>query len=93
MVNAAEKSKSEDVEQRENISARNTLSTFAFNVNQTCGDVRIGGKMTPEDRKSVEDKATEVMAWIKENDDAKKAECDDKYNELEQLAASIMKNL
>merc|ERR1739838_106731 len=83
MVNDAEKYKAEDESQRERISSKNALESYAFNVKQTVED----------DKSAVVTKAKEVLDWLDNNQQAEKDEFEDKQKELEKIAMPIMTKL
>ena len=71
MVGDAEKYKSEDEHQRERISAKNALESYAFNMKSTVEEEKLKDKISEEDKKAITDKCTEVIAWL----DANQVQC------------------
>merc|ERR1712119_243895 len=61
MVNDAEKYKAEDDLQRERVSSKNDLESYAFQVKQACEDSK---KISAEDKTQVAEKAKEVLDWL-----------------------------
>ena len=93
MVDEAEKYKEQDDKQREKISAKNNLESYAFNLKQTVEDEKIKEKLTTEDKSTVLEKAKEVIEWLDNNQTAEKDEFEDKQKELEQVAMPIMSKI
>ena len=87
MVNDAEKYKAEDDLQRERVSSKNDLESYAFQVKQACEDSK---KISQEDKTQVAEKAKEVLDWLDNNQQAEKDEYDDMKKELEKVAAPVM---
>merc|ERR1712096_11518 len=87
MVNDAEKYKAEDDLQRERVSSKNELESYAFQVKQACEDSK---KISAEDKTQVAEKAKEVLDWLDNNQQAEKDEYDDMKKELEKVAAPVM---
>ena len=93
MVNDAEKYKAEDESQRERISSKNALESYAFNVKQTVEDDKLKDKISEDDKSAVVTKAKEVLDWLDNNQQAEKDEFEDKQKELEKIAMPIMTKL
>ena len=93
MVNDAEKYKEADELQREKITAKNNLESYAFNLKQTVEDEKLKGKITEEDKAVILSKTAETLEWLENNQQAEKDEFDDKQKELEQVAMPIMTKL
>merc|ERR1739838_833878 len=93
MVNDAEKYKAEDESQRERISSKNALESYAFNVKQTVEDDKLEDKISEDDKSAVVTKAKEVLDWLDNNQQAEKDEFEDKQKELEKIAMPIMTKL
>merc|ERR1712032_1331143 len=93
MVNEAEKYKAEDEKQRERISAKNSLESYAFNVKQTAEDDKLKDKISDDDKALVVNKAKEVLDWLDNNQQADKEEYDDKQKELEKVCNPVITKL
>merc|ERR1719219_859115 len=93
MVNDAEKYKAEDEKQKERISAKNSLESYAFNVKQTAEDDKLKDKISDEDKSLVISKSKEVLDWLDNNQEAEKDEYDDKQKELEKVCNPIITKL
>ena len=67
MVNDAENYKAEDEKQRDRITAKNALESYAFNMKSTVEDEKLKDKITEEDKKSITEKCTDVINWLDTN--------------------------
>lgn len=67
MVQEAERYKSEDDIQREKVSAKNGLESYAFNMKSTVEDEKLKGKISDEDKQKILDKCNEVISWLDKN--------------------------
>lgn len=74
MVNDAEKYKAEDETQKERISAKNALESYAFNMKSTVEDDKLKDKIPADDMKTIMDKCNEVsqhpgIRWFRMSED------------------------
>ena len=67
MVQEAEKYKAEDDVQRDKVSAKNGLESYAFNMKSTVEDEKLAGKISDEDKQKILDKCNEVISWLDKN--------------------------
>lgn len=67
MVNDAEQYKQEDEKQRDRITAKNALESYAFNMKSTVEDEKLKDKISEDDKKSITEKCTEVINWLDTN--------------------------
>lgn len=67
MVQEAEQFKAEDEAQRDKVTAKNSLESLAFNMKSTVEDEKLQDKISPEDKKNIIDKCSEVIAWLDRN--------------------------
>jgi heat shock protein 1/8 len=93
MVQEAEKYKAEDEGQRDRVAAKNSLESYCFNMKQTIEDEKIKDKISEEDRKKVEDKCSETLAWLDANQTAEKDEFEHHQKELEGVCNPIVTKL
>ncbi|XP_004711770.2 heat shock 70 kDa protein 1-like [Echinops telfairi] len=93
MVQEAEKYKAEDEVQREKVSAKNALESYAFNMKSAVEDEGLKGKISEADKKKVLDKCQEVISWLDANSLAEKEEFEHKRKELEQVCNPIITGL
>lgn len=67
MVQEAEKYKAQDDVQREKVSAKNGLESYAFNMKSTVEDEKLKDKISEEDKKKILEKCNEVISWLDRN--------------------------
>ena len=83
MVADAEKYKADDEELKKKIDAKNQLENYAYNMRNTLGDDKLGGKLAAEDKKVLEDAVKEALDWLEANQLAEVEEFEHKLKELE----------
>merc|ERR1712079_649405 len=93
MVNDAEKYKAEDDQQKERISAKNSLESYCFNMKSTLDDEKLKDKISEGDRKIINDKCDEAIKWLDVNQTAEKEEYADKQKEVEGVCNPIITKL
>lgn len=93
MVRDAEKYKNEDESQRDRVSSKNALESYAFNMKSTVEDEKLKDKISEDDKKSILDKCTEVIAWLDANQSAEKDEFEHQQKELEKVCMPIITKL
>ncbi|XP_036622229.1 heat shock 70 kDa protein 1A [Trichosurus vulpecula] len=93
MVQDAEKYKAEDEAQREKVSAKNALESYAFNMKSAVEDEGLKGKISEEDKRKVLEKCQEAISWLDANQLAEKEEFEHKRKELEQVCNPIITGL
>ena len=93
MVSDAEKFKKEDEQQRERISAKNSLESHFFNMKLTVEDDKIKDKITEDERKQFIDACDEAIKWLDANQLAEKEEYDHKLNEVVNTCALVLTNM
>jgi len=93
MVNEAEQYKNEDEKQRERITAKNALESYAFNMKSTVEDEKLKDKITEGDRKTILDKCAEMIRWLDSNQLADKEEFEHKQKEIEGVCTPIITKL
>merc|ERR1719263_1905645 len=67
MVEEAERYKAEDEANRVRIEAKNSLENYSYSMKNTMADEKLAGKLSDEDKKSVEDKINETISWLDAN--------------------------
>ena len=67
MVQDAEKYKAEDDVQRDKVSAKNGLESYAFNMKSTVEDEKLKDKISDEDKQKIVEKCNEVISWLDKN--------------------------
>ncbi|KAK0399207.1 hypothetical protein QR680_002940 [Steinernema hermaphroditum] len=93
MVNDAEKYKADDEAQKDRISAKNALESYAFNMKQTIEDEKVREKISADDKKKINDKCDEVLSWLDSNQTAEKEEFEHHQKELEGICNPIITKL
>jgi len=93
MVKEAEQHKNEDEKQRERITAKNALESYAFNMKSTVEDEKLKDKLSEGDRKTILDKCSEIIRWLDSNQLADKEEFEHKQKEIEGICTPIITKL
>merc|ERR1711906_2436 len=93
MVQEAEKYKAEDEEHKKKIDAKNGLENYAYNMRNSMSDENVGGKLDPEDKKTIEAKIDETIAWLDGNQTAEVDEFEDKLKEVEGVCNPIISKM
>uniref|UniRef100_A0A8C5ENV8 Heat shock protein 70 n=1 Tax=Gouania willdenowi TaxID=441366 RepID=A0A8C5ENV8_GOUWI len=93
MVQEAEQYKAEDDVQRDKVSAKNGLESYAFNMKSTVEDEKLAGKISDEDKQKILDKCNEVISWLDKNQTAEKDEYEHQQKELEKVCNPIITKL
>ena len=95
MVREAEEFADEDKKVKERIDARNGLESFVYNLKNTLEDDEKGlaDKLSPEDKKELQDMIDETLDWMEENPEAEKEEYDEKQKEVENISNPIMRQM
>uniref|UniRef100_A0AAZ3PU41 Uncharacterized protein n=2 Tax=Oncorhynchus TaxID=8016 RepID=A0AAZ3PU41_ONCTS len=93
MVQEAEKYKCEDDVQRDKVSSKNSLESYAFNMKSTVEDEKLQGKISDEDKTKILEKCNEVIGWLDKNQTAEKEEYEHHQKELEKVCNPIITKL
>ncbi|CAI7867449.1 unnamed protein product, partial [Closterium sp. NIES-54] len=94
MVREAEEFADEDKKVKERVDARNSLETYVYNMKNTIGDKeKVGGKISDEDKETIEGAVKEALEWLDDNQSAEKEEYEDKLKEVEGTCNPIMTKL
>lgn len=72
IVQDAEKYKAEDDAAKSKIDARNTLENYCYTLRNTNSKDKFNNKISNDDKKAIEDKVTEVIAWMEEIENEEK---------------------
>merc|ERR1712038_700035 len=85
----------EDKKVKERIDAQNGLESYVYNLKNQLEDDEKGlaDKLSPEDKKELQDTIDETLDWMSENPEAEKEEYDEKQKEVENIANPIMRNM
>merc|ERR1712227_612141 len=90
MVNDAKKFKAEDEAQKERVSAKNELESYAFQMKQTVEDDKVKDKISDEERKQICEACDEAIKWLDGNQMAEKDEFNHQKKELEKVCTPII---
>jgi L1 cell adhesion molecule like protein len=90
MVQEAEKFKAEDEAVKRKVEAKNGLENYAYNMRNSMRDANVGGKLSAEDKSTVERAVEEAIAWLDANQMAEQDEFEDKLKELESTCQPIV---
>ena len=94
MLKAAEEFAESDKAAKEVVDAKNALEGFAYNMrNQIEDKEKLGGKISEEDKSTIEDAVKETLEWLDENPEATKDDYADKLKELEGVTNPIVSKL
>ena len=87
MVKEAEEYKAE------NIQAKNSLKSYAFNMKSTMEDEKVKKKVSEKDRTTVINKCKETIDWLDKNQTAKKDKFEYQQKDLEKICIPIVTKL
>nr|NP_001165648.1 heat shock 70 kDa protein 5b precursor [Xenopus laevis]AAB41582.1 immunoglobulin binding protein [Xenopus laevis] len=94
MVTDAEKFAEEDKKLKERIDTRNELESYAYSLPNQIGDTaKLGGKLSPEDKATIEKAVTEKIEWPARHQDADIEDFKEKKKELEEIVQPIVGKL
>lgn len=93
MVSEAEKYKADDEAQKARVEAKNGLENYAFQIRNSIRDEKVAGKLSEEDKKTVEDSVQEAIDWLDGHAEAEKEEYEEKQKALEQKCSPVMAKL
>merc|ERR1739844_99485 len=85
----------EDRKVKERIDAKNGLESYVYNLKNTLEDDEKGlaDKLSPEDKKELQDMIDETLDWMDENPEAEKEDYDEKQKEVENISNPIMRQM
>ena len=93
MVNDADKYKEEDELLKKKVEARNGLENYIYQLKNSISDEKIKDKIEEDDRNKIEDKCTELLGWLDQNQDESEDTYKSKQKELEDTSNPIMTKL
>lgn len=94
MINDAEKFADEDKKVKEKVEAKNELESYAYSLKNQIGDKeKLGGKLSDEDKKTIEEAVDEKIKWMESNADAEVEDLKAQKKELEEVVQPIMTKL
>ncbi|CAJ0601347.1 unnamed protein product [Cylicocyclus nassatus] len=84
MINDAEKFAEDDKKVKEQVEARNELESYAYSLKNQIGDKeKLGGKLSDEDKTTLEMAVDETIKWLESNREATVDELKEQKKELE----------
>ncbi|XP_063064456.1 heat shock 70 kDa protein-like [Engraulis encrasicolus] len=93
MVQEAEKYRADDDLQRERVTAKNALESYAYNMKGSVEDEKLKGKISEQERSMVLEKCKEAIAWLDSNQLAEKEEFEHQLKELEKACSPVVAKL
>uniref|UniRef100_A0A8C9LLE1 Heat shock protein 70 n=1 Tax=Piliocolobus tephrosceles TaxID=591936 RepID=A0A8C9LLE1_9PRIM len=93
MFQEAEKYKAEDEKQRDKVSSKNSLESYAFNMKATVEDEKLQGKINDEDKQKILDKCNEIINGLDKNQTAEKEAFEHQQKQLEKICNPIITKL
>ncbi|KAI3386423.1 hypothetical protein SNEBB_000930 [Seison nebaliae] len=94
MIKQAEQFATEDKALKEKVDAKNELESYAYSLKTQLNDKeKLGGKLSDEEKKTIEDAADEQIKWLEANAQAEVDELKEHKKKLEEIVAPIMTKL
>jgi heat shock protein 5 len=94
MINDAEKFAEEDKKVKEKVEARNELEGYAYSLKNQIGDKeKLGGKLSSEDKETIETAVNEAISWLEKNHDAEIEDFKEHKKQLEEVVQPIVGKL
>jgi heat shock protein 1/8 len=91
MVKDAERYAEQDKEHTDTIQARNGLESYAYNMRNAITQAE--GKISEEDKKTIEDAVKVAIDWLEANQNAEKGEFEAKQKEIEAICNPVMQRM
>jgi heat shock protein 5 len=94
MINDAEKFADEDKKVKELVEARNEIESYAYSLKNQIGDEeKLGGKLSEDEKKTIEEAVDETISWLESNKEASVDELKEHKKDLEGKVAPIISKL
>nr|CAD2152567.1 unnamed protein product [Meloidogyne enterolobii] len=94
MVNDAEKFAEEDKRVKETVTLRNELESHAYQLkNQIDDKEKLGGKLSDDDKKTIETSVDQVISWLDSNREATVEELEERKKDFESKVQPIITKL
>ncbi|KAL2100332.1 hypothetical protein ACEWY4_004726 [Coilia grayii] len=94
MMNDAKRFADEDKKLKERIDARNELESYAYSLKNQVGDKeKLGGKLSDDDKETIEKAMEEKIEWVESHQEADTEEFKAKKKELEEVVQPIVGKL
>ncbi|KAH7714104.1 heat shock 70 kD protein cognate [Aphelenchoides avenae] len=94
MINDAEKFADEDKKVKETVEARNELESYAYSLKNQIGDKeKLGGKLSDDEKKTIEEAVDEAISWLESNREASVDDLKEHKKDLEGKVQPIISKL
>jgi endoplasmic reticulum chaperone BiP len=94
MIKDAERFADDDKKLKERVEARNELESYAYSLKNQIGDKeKLGGKLSDEEKKKMEEAIDEKIKWLEDNQDTEPEEYKKQKKELEDVVQPIIAKL
>jgi len=93
LVAEAEQYAAQDAAQRDRVTAKNGLESYAYQMKQATEDAKVADKLSEVDKAAVRDAVDKVTAWLDGNQTAEKEEFEHQQKELEAICNPIISKL
>jgi len=94
MINDAEKFADDDKKVKESVEARNEIESYAYSLKNQIGDKeKLGGKLSDDEKKTIEEAVDETISWLDSNKDASPDDLKERKKELESKVQPIIAKL
>ena len=94
MIKDAEKFADEDKRVKEKVEAKNELESYAYSLKTQLADKeKLGGKLSDDDKKAVEEAVEKAIKWLDSNADAEVDELKAQKKELESVVHPIVSKI
>lgn len=94
MVNDAERFADEDKKVKDRVDARNELEGYLYGLKNQIGDEeKLGGKLSEENKETIEDALETSIKWLDENQQAETADYKAQKKEVEDIVSPIISAL
>jgi L1 cell adhesion molecule like protein len=93
MIRDAEKYKAEDEAHEKKVRSKNSLESYAYSMRNTINDEKFKGKISDEDKSTLESAINETISWLDDNADAETDEFEKKQKELEAKCNPVITKL
>merc|ERR1712151_1091700 len=94
MVKDAETFADDDAKMKEKVDAKNEFESYAYSLKNQIGDKeKLGGKLTEEDKATLEKAVEEAISWLESHADATTEELTAEQKKLEDTATPIVSKL
>merc|ERR1712100_296759 len=90
LVQEAEKYKAEDDNHKARIDAKNSLENFCYCVKNNIRDEKRCSQLSDDEKKTVDTALQRAIDWLDQNQNAEKAEYEDKLKHLEEVCHPVM---